>query len=108
MSSLIAQRESVPLCRTQFDMDGPRRPSTAVIDAISTVADRSPLEIEPLYETIELEALDRLFDHAGTAGSGIALEVPIADWVLLVTGDGQVLVFEPDGDEIEIELETIE
>lgn len=106
MSALIAQRDTVPLCRTQFDTDGPRRPSTAVIDAVATVADRSPLEVEPLYETIELEALDRLFEHAGTAGTGIALEFPVDEWVLVVTGDEQVLVFESDGEEID--FETIE
>lgn len=104
MSSLIEERNSVPLCRTQFDIDGPRRPSSAVIDAVATVADRSPLEIEPLSQTVELEALDRLFEHAGAAGTGIALELPIDEWVLIVTGDGQVLVFEPDGDEIELEI----
>lgn len=36
-------------------------PSTAVIRAISAVSDRPPSEMEPLYSTIDLEALDALF-----------------------------------------------
>lgn len=106
MSNLISRQDSVPLCRAQFDLTGPRRPSTAIMDAVATAADRSPLEIEPLYDTIELEALDRLFAHAGEAGSGLALEFPVDEWDLLVTGDGQVLVFETDADDADIDIEA--
>lgn len=107
MSTLVSRHDSVPLCRTQFDIAGPQSPSTAVIDAIATVADTSPLSIEPLYETVELEALDRLLEHAGSNGSGIALEFRVDEWDLIVTGDGQVLVFEAEADD-ELELEFVE
>jgi hypothetical protein len=36
-------------------------PSTAVIGALSTVADRDPLNIEPLHSTIDPDALNALF-----------------------------------------------
>ncbi|WP_254762995.1 HalOD1 output domain-containing protein [Natrinema marinum] len=104
MSNLIARHGS-PVCQTQFDQSGTQRASSAVIDALAAVADTSPLEMEPLCETIELEALDRLIGHAGTAGAGIALEFRVDEWDLIVTGDGRVIVFDSeDDDDFDLEL----
>ncbi|MDS0473593.1 HalOD1 output domain-containing protein [Natrinema sp. 1APR25-10V2] len=97
MSNLIGRHEQSPVCQTQFELTGTQRASSAVIDALAAVSDTSPLEMQPLYETIELEALDRLVGHLGTADSGVALEFRVDEWDLIVTGDGRVLVFETEG-----------
>ncbi|WP_049929050.1 HalOD1 output domain-containing protein [Halopiger goleimassiliensis] len=36
-------------------------PSLRVVDAIATTTDTDPLELEPLYNVVDPEALDRLF-----------------------------------------------
>jgi hypothetical protein len=36
-------------------------PSTAVVGAVSTVADEDPLNIEPLHSTVDTDALNAIF-----------------------------------------------
>lgn len=40
-------------------------PSTAVVGALSTVAGAEPREIEPLYTSVDVDALDSLFGSGG-------------------------------------------
>ncbi|SIR91430.1 HalOD1 output domain-containing protein [Natronorubrum thiooxidans] len=49
---------------TTFDPDAGERASNAVITAVATLLDASPVELDPLYEAIEPDALDSLVDHA--------------------------------------------
>lgn len=39
----------------------------AVVDAVATTADCDPLEVEPLYERVNPEALEALFEPRGSA-----------------------------------------
>ncbi|NUB93822.1 hypothetical protein HT576_22880 [Haloterrigena sp. SYSU A121-1] len=40
--------------------------SVAVVEAIAAATDQSPLEVEPLYHTIDPEALNMLFHNVGS------------------------------------------
>lgn len=45
--------------------------STAVIEAVADAAGVDPIELPPLYEVVDTDALDRLFDgHTGVRESG--------------------------------------
>ena len=44
-----------------------RRPSEAVVSAIAAHTGVDPLELTPLYHTVEPDALDSLIDHARTS-----------------------------------------
>ncbi|WP_191965910.1 MULTISPECIES: HalOD1 output domain-containing protein [Haloferax] len=40
-------------------------PSTAVIETVAIAANREPTALEPLYNTVDPDALDALFDSSG-------------------------------------------
>lgn len=40
--------------------------SVVVVEAIAAATDQSPLEVDPLYDTIDPEALDELFHNVGS------------------------------------------
>jgi len=45
-------------------------PSTGVIETVAAAADREPMEMEPLYETIDPDALDAL-TRSGAGGTSV-------------------------------------
>lgn len=71
-----------------------RTPSEAVIDALAAVQGKEAAELPPLYEAVDPEALDRLFDRDEDARPTV-LGFTVGDWELFVRGDGTVLVYEP-------------
>jgi hypothetical protein len=84
-------RTSGPAVSRQFDFDE-TPPSEAVVRAVSAVTDSEPTSLEPLYETVDPEALDRLL-RSGTAG--MELTVRYLDFHVTLGGDGTVAVY-PD------------
>ena len=54
--------------RTRFD-PAVRSPSTIVLAMVAAVTDTPVEELEPIWPTIDLEALDRLFPSGGTGPS---------------------------------------
>lgn len=46
---------------TEYAYNGNEAPSEAVITAVATAFNRDPLEMEPLYELIDPDALDAIF-----------------------------------------------
>ena len=68
------------------------RPSESVVTAIASLTDASPMELEPLYDAIEPDALDAMFDHAqetDTPGEQ-RLTFAYAGFEVSVTGDGSI------------------
>lgn len=96
--------DRTPAHQNFFDPTAPGQPSSAIVRSVSAVADRSPAEITPLYEAIELDALERLLEHAATSrcGTPVALEFRIEGWDVVVSGDGAVRVYDstdaPEGE----------
>ena len=50
------------------------RPSTAIVELVAIAADREPSSLQPLFDTVDPEALDRLIrldvDAEGAGGTG--------------------------------------
>lgn len=46
-------------------------PSTAIIEAVSTVVDADPVEIDPLRDVADPDAIDKLLDTAGDAAGDL-------------------------------------
>jgi hypothetical protein len=46
----------------QTNSSSGQRPSTAIIEAIGTITDTDPIELDPLGDTIDSDHLDGLFD----------------------------------------------
>lgn len=70
------------------------RVSTLVLEALEEVTGTDQLDLPPLYETIDTDALDRLVASLdGTEGDGRAvLEFSYAGHCVRITADGDVAV----------------
>lgn len=56
--------------RTRFGWDGFVQPSAAVAEAVATATDREATELDPIYESIDTDALDNLISPTDTERSG--------------------------------------
>ncbi|EMA30450.1 HalOD1 output domain-containing protein [Halobiforma nitratireducens] len=65
-------------------------PSLRVVDAIADTTDTDPLELEPLYNIVDPEALDRLFKNDADVRASVRFEY--AGHTVEVRSDGTVLV----------------
>lgn len=85
--SETASGELTTTCRDE-------RVSETVITAVATAIDADPLEMEPLYESIDPDALDRLCQPSN-ASSTLQLQFSVAGCEVAVRGDGTVTVTPP-------------
>lgn len=81
-----------------YDRDPDEPPSRSVIRAVAGVQGTDPTELQPLYEAIDPDALDRVFD--GTQGRSRpladgAVSFRFAACQVTVRADGRTVV-EPD------------
>jgi len=75
----------------EFDWDV-ASPSVAVVQTVATAADREAIELSPLIETLDPDALDELIVHASGPDSGVSLSFQLGDYAVTVTGTGDVYV----------------
>ncbi|ELY46785.1 HalOD1 output domain-containing protein [Natronorubrum sulfidifaciens] len=52
---------------TTFDPDAGEQASEAIITAVAALSDTRPVELTPLYESVEPDAIDALVSHARRA-----------------------------------------
>ena len=66
--------------------------SETVVTAVADAKGVDPLDLDPLYDSIDPDALDSLFGHAGAGVSIRKLSFEMADCEVLVRGSGEVVV----------------
>lgn len=81
--------------RSVVDIDCARldEPASAsvVVDALAAAVNRDPREVPPLYEYIDPDLLDNLFDqHDGATGTVLGFQVENCN--VFVRTDGRILV----------------
>ncbi|MFC6716840.1 HalOD1 output domain-containing protein [Natrialbaceae archaeon GCM10025810] len=105
MHALTTLEGVTPVHRTAFDPET-ERASTAIVRAVSTAGDVDPAAIDPLYDTIEPEALDRLVAHGARMANGGTSVVgfDVDEWTVIVHGDGTVVVYDREATEAELEI----
>lgn len=81
----------IPTYETWAKPEGELLPSTAIIEGLAEVEDVDPLELDPLIEQIDLDALDQLFDHSDESQSAL-LSYSLGHWNVFVRQDGHVLI----------------
>lgn len=59
-------------CLVEYDVTEGEAITGAVVDAVAAVAEADPIELPPLYESIDPDALETLFDRQR---EGTALEI---------------------------------
>ena len=77
--------------RKHFVREVGEKPSEVVVRAILSVCDAGPGEIEPLYQTIDLEALDTLVD-CSTDSEPVSVTFEYDQYFVTVYGDERVTI----------------
>lgn len=79
--------------RAEYDWSA-TSPSDAVVDAVADVVSGGPTSFGPLYDRIDPDALDAIFrpSGAGPPADGIRVSFSLADRLVVVHGDGDVVV----------------
>lgn len=96
------------MTRPTIRMANDDRISDTVIDAVSAASGTDPLELPPLYEAIDLDALDRLFRREGRSRSSASrIEFAVVGCHVSVDADGRVVVV-PSRSELESQTASTE
>lgn len=66
-------------------------PTAAIVEAVASVDGRPQTELNPLYDTIDPDALTELVDRS-TSSDDIELTFPFESYQVTVCGDGTVIV----------------
>jgi len=92
-SSLDVYRSCKPVVDAEYTSESDRSPSDAVIEALAKAAETDPIELPPLYEFIDPDALDQLIEKHGRASSQkTVLSFQVETWNVFINSDGQIRV----------------
>ncbi|WP_290819024.1 HalOD1 output domain-containing protein [Halovivax sp.] len=82
------------LLRAQFDPAEPAEPMETIVECLSHATGVSPLELAPLYESLDPDALSRLVAHADekTDGESLSIEFRSNGFGVAVSGDGELRI----------------
>ena len=90
---LAVYRGCTPVVDERHDPDGQRTLVEAVIEAIAAAEGTDPSELPPLYEAVDPDALERLFDRRGGSGEASAVfSFEFETWNVFVAADGRIRV----------------
>ena len=91
---LTVYRSCEPILESKYQKGGDTpSPSVAIINAVAEAAGVDPLELPPLYESIDTDALDNLFgDLNGVNAAEKILSFRLDKWNVFVSGDGRIRV----------------
>lgn len=81
----------------RYEWDDDTALSIAVVKAVAAASGRDPTDIEPLYQYVDPDALDALFEQPdrGRAPNG-TISFPVEDYFVVVRSDGEVVVYPPE------------
>lgn len=86
--------EPISLCERGLD----EAPAEAVVTTVAEVTGQSPLEMEPLFEVIDPDALNMLFDSLDDRPSSVTVTFDYCGQQVTVTPDS-IQVAQPDSTE---------
>lgn len=90
---LTLYRGCTPVVDTRYEKDSGKSPAETIIDALAAAEGVDATDLPPLYETIDPDALDQLFeDHEGAAGAEATLSFRFDTWNVFVRADGRIRV----------------
>ncbi|RLM89078.1 HalOD1 output domain-containing protein [Haloarcula sp. Atlit-7R] len=84
----------------QFDASRDGGASHAVVTALAAVTGNGPTEIEPLYDVVDPDALDALFQHGSDdskSGIAVSFELDGSDVTVYSTGEVVASISERGG-----------
>jgi hypothetical protein len=76
----------------QFNWSEPEQPTEAIVTALSLATGCDPLDIEPLHERIDGDALNSLLTPSGDNQTNLRISFLYDGYTVIVTGNGEVTV----------------
>lgn len=82
-----------PVIDTEYDTDCRDSITSALVDAIATAEGIEPTELDPLYGSVDLDALERLVhSSAESDASNGVFSFSYETWNVFVSSDGRIRV----------------
>lgn len=94
MAEPTSNRPYQPEYQTRHDFSTPKSLHLTVVESLAAVEEASPTEVDPLYDAVDTDSLERLFAHATARESTLSAAFPVRGWTVTVHSDGRVLVHE--------------
>jgi hypothetical protein len=85
-------RRSTPVVTSWYDRDSEESISEAIIGALAEAEGICETEVAPMYETIDLDAVNRLFASYGETSDSVLLNFSFENWDVFVRADGRIRV----------------
>lgn len=96
MSDTTPDCEETLLYQAEYDPSDRETLTESIIEAVATVEEIPPLELRPLYETVDIESLTNLMTHAtsDSRNSTVSVEFTLEQLLVVVKSSGLILVYE--------------
>ncbi|WP_158055913.1 HalOD1 output domain-containing protein [Halorussus halophilus] len=88
----LEQDASAGVYHAQYDWTSPEPLSTVVVRLVAAITDTDPLELEPLRDRVDPDALDELFAPTvdGRPRAVGQVTFPLAGHQVVVSGEGEI------------------
>ena len=91
--SLNVYRGCTPVVDAEYESESDVSPTEVIIEALAEAAEIEPIELPPLYEFVDPDALDQLFgEHDGAAHADALLSFQVETWNVFVRADGRIRI----------------
>lgn len=95
-SEIAVSFECTPVRELDVQPDG-RSPAEAVVEAISNLEGVEPTDLPPIYESVDVDALDRVVEHRRDhPSSTVGVCFTYYGWNVFLRGDGRIVIGDPD------------
>jgi len=90
---LNVYRGCKPVVDAKYGPQGDGSVTEVLLEALAEAAEVDPTDLPPLYEHVDLDALDNLFEEqAATSNADTLLSFRVETWNVFVRGDGHIRV----------------
>lgn len=89
----IEYRPETDTYRGRFD-PSETAPSTAAVEFLAAVRHTDPVEMDPLYHSVDTDALDSLF--AADSGTDVTVEFEVEGFLVTVRSGGRIEIEAPE------------
>lgn len=91
----MTNSQGTEACRFEYDQETTPA-SMAVVAALSEAMDVDPMDLEPLHESVDTDALDALVRVRGTMNGDVQVTFTHEKWVMTVYSCGVIAVTPPE------------
>lgn len=91
--SLNVFRGCTPVVDAEYDFESDGSPTEIIVEALAEAAEIDPVDVPPLYEFVDPDALNQLFGaHDGAVHADALLSFRVATWNVFVRADGRIRI----------------